>query len=238
VTVIPLAGVVGSIDWRLPFLLHLIAVPPFVLIALLVRRTASRASDQPEPAGIGTRTTVRLVLMGLACGLLCTTAPVYLPFHLAAIGEVEPQRVALAMTTTGVMGALCSFFYERVRRYLSAADVFVVAFALGAIGTGFAAVSNTIWTAAAGLTLLGVGIGLVGANLFAVAAAAVPPERRSRAIGLARGAYLGAPLAAQLPLEPLIAVHGPTAPLAALALFFVAALAIFFAARRDPAFAA
>jgi len=227
---IPLAGVLGSIDWRLVFTLHLVAIPILAMVILFVR--------QPPPVRhlansvrASSRFPLALVFLGVACGAVTTALPLFVPFHLNDIGETAPARIAVPLTATVVSAALASFLYGRVRRRLGAIEVFAVSFLLASSGAAIVAASTGIAVAAAGMLVIGLGMGLIIPNL-AAAASEGDPELRARRIGVAHAGFFGAPLLVQFALEPLTLSAGAGAALFAIAGFGLSMIAVVLLGRR------
>jgi MFS family permease len=229
-------GLVGAHHWRFVFLFHLSAIPVLLLLAALLPR------DQDTPvvarAVASSSFPFGLMLFGVATGAVAATVTVFLPYHLASIGEAAPQRVATALIANAIMASIISFAYGWIRKYLGAVKVFVIGFITAAVGTLLIVMASTYGGAFAGIAVVGISVGLIGPNLFAAAAAAVPPERRARTIGLVRASFYSAPLLAQLALEPLSQNYGPAGALAALAAFALLMAGATLLGRRSlaPAF--
>lgn len=228
VIILPLAGLLGSIDWRLVFALHLIALPILLLVlAFTPQPPAEEHAEHGEHiAQPHSGFPARLVLLGLVCGAVSTTLAVYVPFHLAAVGETDPNRIGIPLTAGILTGSMAAFAFGWVRHYLSAAKVFVCAFSIIAMALTAVALSHGMETMAVFMLLNGMGTGMIAPNLSSTVAAG-DPVRRARRLGFSRAGYFGAPLLAQLPLEPLTFAYGPAAALLAIA-GFSALMALFF----------
>ena len=217
IAILLLVGAVGAHDWRTVFLFHAAAIPALLLIAAVLPpdREKPRVAQVVASGGFP----LGLTLFGVASGAVAATATLFVPYHLADIGETAPQRVATAIIANAIMGGVISFAYGWIRKYLGVVEVFVIGFILAAAGTGLIVLTSTYAGAIAGMAIVGSAVGLIGPNLFAASAAAALPERRARTIGIVRAGFYSAPLLAQLSLEPLSHDYGPAGALVVLAAF-------------------
>lgn len=225
-----LAGALGAHDWRLVFLLHGIAVPVLLLIALLL--PADSRPPRTTRSVAGGRIPFALAFYGAAIGAIASTAVIFLPYHLAEIGEGDPQRVASAILPNAFVGGVVAFSYGWIRRYLGIIEVFAIGFVAAAIGTLLIVWTATFTGALVGMALVGCAIGFAGPNLFAASAEAAPPERRARTIGIVRAGFYSGPLLAQLSLEPLSLSYGAGSALAALGTFALLMVGLTYLGRR------
>jgi MFS family permease len=219
-------GILGGIDWRYVFLLHLAALPVLLLILSCVPQDVRPlpVASAPTASGLG-GTPLGSLMLGVACGIVVLTANIFLPFHLASIGSGAPERISLVMIPGTVLGGFLAMGYGWVRKFLGIVPVFVVLFALMGIGLMIVVVTGTFAGALTGMTLMACGGGPLFANLFAAAASSSLPERRARTLGFVRAVYYGAPLLAQIPLEAVALRYGPGGAMLALSLFTFAMIA-------------
>lgn len=238
--VVLLMGVVGVLahyDWRYVFLLFLLAWP-LALCALLVfppRDRAAQAAARAEAAG-GFPIPWRMMLVALLVGAIGTTTFMYLPYHLATIGQAGPGQVATLMAVSGAVGALGSGGYGLVRRYASTIQIFVGAPLLVAAGLLIVAATKDQAMLYAGVIVYGFGLGVIMPNLFSACAAATPAIFRQRMLGFVRATFYGGPLVAQIGLEVVLGRFGPTAAVASISVIGLATalLALLFARTFAP----
>jgi MFS family permease len=214
---IMLLGVVGAVakvDWHYVFLLHLSSLPVALLIlAVLSPSPESSAAPIHNPAVGGAP--IGLTLFGIACGVVSTGYLSFVPFHLKHIGYGAPQLVAGVIMTSGLSGAAVSFWYGWIRHRLTAVPVFMLGFAVCAVGLTTIAWATDYKVVLVGIALVGGSVGLIAPTLFSASAASAPPERRARYLGFARAGMYAGPLVAQLPLEPLVRAAGAGAAILA-----------------------
>lgn len=237
VVLLPLAGKLGAIDWRLPFMLNASVLILVALIAIGIREPRIQASEGAEPAA-GALPWGPIVL-GTLVGLVLGVQSLFVPFHLANIGIVDPTQISIAMAVGAGAGAVSAFFYARVRRKFSVTATFMLG--LGCLAAGFALVgtAQSFTMAVAGGVIGGLGVGMVGPNVFAYAASVGIDRDRARNIGTARGAFLASPMLGQVLLEPVSHAAGPGAAiLATAALALATVLSLRFISLERPVVAA
>lgn len=206
IIILLIAGALGAESWRSVFLLHGIAIPVLALIALLLpgdevitqRRSASTSAPVP----------LFLIAVGLVTGGITATAVVFLPYHLAEIGQADPRRIALAMIPNAVVGGLVAFAFGAIRRRVSNSWIFVIGFGLAAVGLLSTVGMGNFVGALCGMALVGAATSLLGPNAMAAAAQVAAPEHRTQVIGYIRAGFYSGPIVAQLALESVSATHG------------------------------
>lgn len=209
----PIAGWVGTISWRLPFLLHLLALPILVL-ALLIgpidRPRAARAGagpGQPFPRAI--------LALSLIVGVLLTLPSIYVAFRMRDVGLASPATIGLFFLACNIPEAIAGALFGNIRRALSTRSVFVAGFAAMAAGLATVALSGAAAGILAGLALYGLGNSLANANTMTLATSV--ETRRSRVVGLVLGSYCVASIAGVALLEAVFHHGRADAPLLALA---------------------
>jgi MFS family permease len=201
---LPLAGVLGDMDWRECFLLHLIGAPVMILAWLGYQspdtiRTAARTNA-------GGRASIRLdlIALGLCAGIAINAQSVYAPFKLYAMGVRSAALIGVSLMPLTLFAAFTSPFYGKLRTRASAALAFGLGFGGLALGLAIFIYAPTWTVALCGYALFGAALGITLSNLYAVASEALDPDHRGAFLGQALAAYYAAPLLAQMVLEPLI----------------------------------
>jgi len=191
----PVAGYLGDVAWRLAFAVHLIVMP------LLIASLLSSGLPEGEDAAVSRRRDVQAPLrplagiaaLALAAGSITFSVAVFTPFHLRDL-HIPSAGVAGEMISLTVFCSVAtSFAYGELRRFLSAQIVFCIAFALWATGFALVAQAQSLGPFALGMSIAGMGGGLVGPNIFSVASSVGRPEARSRNIGIVKGIYYAGP---------------------------------------------
>ena len=207
---IPLSGILGSVSWRVPFLVYGMGFVMAVLVAVGVPDQETDTSDTSglEGAGPETRAGFPFIIIGVALttGILCGAQSVYLPFHIANLGVRDPTTVSLSMLPGAAIGALFSMLYGRIRRKLSIPATFMLAFAAAGMGQSVIGTAGGVTGVIIGGIISGMGIGLMTPNLYAFTAVIGTTAERARNMGLTRGGFFAGPLLAQAALEPIAAI--------------------------------
>jgi predicted MFS family arabinose efflux permease len=233
VVLVGLVGAIGRYDWRYVFLLYLLAWP----CALFAAATFPKRERTPRAAAAqvagGYRVPWQMMLVAMLVGAIGTTMFMYLPYHLATIGQGRPEQLAPVMATSTALGAVGSTAYGWIRRYVSAVAVFVGAPLLAAVGLLVIVSTSERLVIFAGIALFGSGLGIVMPNVFSGCAAATPAIYRPRMLGFVRSTFYGGPLLAQVFLEMVLSRLGPGAALTAIALICIGAALLAIAFRRS-----
>jgi MFS family permease len=209
IVLLPASGFLGQIDWRMPFLLYLIALPLLVLVLFGVPNAAA-APPAVKPGGIGAGDRpgkfgfpYALAITGLFTGIVIGTSPSFLAFHLANIGVTDAATVSLALLPATISSSIVGGFFGVIRKRLSMSATFCVGFVLTGIGLAMIGIATGLEAVIVGQTIAGCGIGLLGPNLYGLAAITGQPEHRARNVGIAKGGYMGGPFFGQLSVEPI-----------------------------------
>ncbi|MBS3785002.1 MAG: MFS transporter, partial [Anaerolineae bacterium] len=202
---IALGGILADVGWRLPFLTHSVAfvILPFVMLALYEPTVGEQCVETPVPVsdpGLCVAESIRMArtadsaeraassrplrfllfvyLLVMGSQIVSYFIPVQLPFYLQGAVGASASQSGLALSVTTILYASASLLYSRVAAWLDHFQVFVVAFAL--VGAGYL----LIWSAGGwalillGLSLVGIGLGLLTPNLNVWLADETPPALR------------------------------------------------------------
>ena len=231
---VTLGGVLGGIDWRLVFLLQLVALPAALFLKLTF---PVEANIPPTPAekqvAAGAGIPWAMVFFGLICGAVGSSTFNYLPFHLAKIGLGDPAKIGPLMMVGMGAGAVCALAFGTIRKYASAIPVFIGGFVVTGIGLVLTLLTESYAMLFVTIAIYSAGFAVITPNLFAACAAATPEALRTRVLGFMRAGFYAGPLLAQLFLEMFVRRSGPIGALVAIAIAaFVAAL-LFLLFRRQ-----
>ncbi|KIH98041.1 transporter [Streptomonospora alba] len=211
VVFLPLAGVLATIGWKVPFWLYSLAAV-VALFAVLAVRDGPR--DAPTVAADrGRAVTGRMLgIYALALGATMAfyMAPTQVPFLLESLG-IGPALVGVVVAASTLTSTLGAFAFPALRRRLDSATTTTVSIALLGAGWLLVGSTGTAWGAAAGLLVGGAGVGFAVPNLTLRLSELAPPAWRGRILsGLVAAIFLGqflSPLAAQ-PVVRSIGVGG------------------------------
>lgn len=164
-----LGGLLAEWGWRTPFLIYLcsLALLPIAWRVLdePVRSTPDAASRRAGALTPTHRRQVGLIYtLALAGMALLYVAPTQLPFLLSHELGVSSTLVGVAVSSTTVVSAGTSFLYHRVRRHLSFAGIYVLAFLMIAMSYLIVGTADSYALKTAGIACSGFGLGLFMPN--------------------------------------------------------------------------
>lgn len=206
VLLIPFSGFVGKYGWQWPFLIHIVALPLFLLalvglepdqrnVELHVKTTPERLSG-PVPWG--------LLATASAGGVLLLAPSLYVPFHLRDVGISDPRLISVATLLPNLAAAVTAYFFGAVRARLSLTATFILGFGIAAAALLLNGLAQSYAVIVLATTIMGCSCGLIGTNIYAFAAVTGSDSHRARTMGLTKcGMYTG-PLLGQLALEPVV----------------------------------
>jgi MFS family permease len=207
--IVPLVGLLGTISWRLVFLIHGLAllVIPLVLTGLPPDRTRDTDRRRTPDGSPSSASPVPLFLLGIALliGAIQGAPQMFLAFQLKDIGVTDTKQVSFAMMASLAATVASSAFYATFRVHAGLRAALVISLLLCGVGYVLTGAARELPPLIGGLVLIGTGSGLLIPHLTAVAATTGPPEKASRNMGIARAAFYCGPLASQFLLEPLTA---------------------------------
>lgn len=206
VVFLPIAGVLATIGWRVPFWLYGVAavVALFALVAVHERPRVS------APAATGRTMTgpvLGIYVLALAATMVFYMAPTQVPFLLTEQG-IGPVLVGVVVAGSTCASMLGGYGFPALRRRL---DPGVInALCVGLLGAGWLLVGSTGTAAgiAAGLLVGGLGVGFAIPNLTLRLSDLAPPAWRGRVFsGLVAGIFLGQ-FVSPLVVQPLVRTVG------------------------------
>ncbi|ELZ06119.1 MFS transporter [Natrialba asiatica] len=202
VVLLPLAGVLADIGWRVPFLVYTVALVLLPAMAFALPESDRQKSSEDRLtsvddlrrtlAGFPLGTLALISALGLVSQIIFYMIPVQIPFYL------ETQTGASATLVGGVLaaatgtGGAVSLLYGRIRSSMSVIAIVALTFAFMSVGYVVIGVSGTFLGIVAGLAFVGAGIGLILPNLNTWITAVTPETVRGRALsGLTSALFLG-----------------------------------------------
>lgn len=196
----PLVGMLATISWRAPFLLHLAGLL-FVPLALTLPRNtpASIVSSHGGPKG-RVRLGIPAIIIALAgfVGLTMYVGPMFSPFYLRTIGVVDPRLAAVPLSCMSIASLVTTFNYARLHRRFGTNMLFGIILGLIGVGLTGAGLSPNLPTFAASMATVSCGLAMFTPNLGSYISA--KSSTASRDLGWAMGAMFSVQL-----LFPLIA---------------------------------
>ncbi len=203
-------GALAELDWRGPFAVYLLAVPVLVLVSRTVPEAPS-AVRGPDGKGAGSPWTPPLLGLYVLTFLSITafyTVPTQAPFWLAEIGGAGPAVTGALIAALNLMMAVVGLNYGRLRARWDYRALAVVVFASYAVGLVLIGTAVNLWMAAAGMVVVGLGVGLSNPTLNGWTVAAVDPAARTRALGLLTSVLFLAQFTSPLIAQPVVDATG------------------------------
>ncbi len=213
VVLLPLAGVLADIGWRVPFLVYTVALVllPAMTFALPEPSRHEPTSDRPTSIDDVRRTLTEFPLgtlgliaaLGLVGQIIFYMTPVQIPFYLETRTGASGTVIGAALAASTGAGGIASLLYGRIRRSLSVIGIVSLTFGLMSIGYAVIGVSGTVFGVVAGLAVAGTGSGFLLTNLNAWIAAVTPESVRGRALSLLTSAFFLGQFLSPLVVRPV-----------------------------------
>lgn len=197
-------GALAAVGWRYTFLLFLLALPLALLLAFALRegRPGEGAAQQtPPPDSAKPPIPLGLALFGVLAGAISAASPMYLPYHMAALGLGDAGTIAMMMVGGAAASGVTTLSFGLIRRVLSTIQVFVIGFSLNATALAIQALATGPEMILVGLVLAGIGLGMLMPNVLSACAATATAQWRARLLGFVRAGLHAGPLLVQPVLE-------------------------------------
>ncbi|WP_330630176.1 MFS transporter [Halocatena halophila] len=147
VVLLPLAGVLADIGWRVPFLVYTLALVllPAMAIALPEPKTHESTpeavdSNHKRTGAFPLGTLGVIVALGLVGQIFFYMIPVQLPFYLETQAGANGSLIGTVLAVSAGAGGIASLLYGRLRRTLRVLDIVVLTF--GLMGVGYAVIGT------------------------------------------------------------------------------------------------
>ncbi len=139
--IFPTVGALSAYGWRLPFLIHLLAlaVVPLAMTLPSGRGLAARAKS---PAGRGLGVSPMLLVLAAFMGLVMYVGPMFSPFYLHSIGITDARLAALPLSGMSLASLIMTGNFGRLHSRFGAQSLFcatLLVTGLGLLAAGFAA---------------------------------------------------------------------------------------------------
>lgn len=224
----PITGVLGGLDWRLPFTLDLFGVLLVPMVWTLPRNLDQvRKALKPAKAGrLGPRLIMVTVLFGIVMFILSAFGSIYL----AEKGIHNPLLLSFPSTASAIGSTLGALGYIGLQRRLGLNGALVAALSMVAVGLLVASFSSGVTTVSVAFLLAGIGTAIFSPSLNEAAIRAAPIDP-SKTLGIAIGLFYGSLIVFPFIVAPIKTIAGGTGGV--ILCFATAALlfAIFFVAR-------
>lgn len=213
VVLLPLAGVLADIGWRVPFLVYTVALVllPAMVFGLPEPSRREPTGNRPTSLDDLRQTLAELPLgtlgliaaLGLVGQIIFYMTPVQIPFYLETRTGASGTVIGAALAASTGAGGVASLLYGRIRRSLSVIGIVALTFALMSIGYAVIGVSGTVPGVVVGLAIAGAGSGFLLTNLNAWIAAVTPESVRGRALSALTSAFFLGQFLSPLVIQPV-----------------------------------
>jgi MFS family permease len=201
-TAFPIVGAaIALVDWRLIFLINLVALLLiWPIISLPPTASVQAANRGPYSYAEG----LLIYFLSFLGFLVLYLLTLQIAFHLGEIGNTSPLWPGIALGTAALSAALSSARYGHFRQQLPFLHIAVLAFVLMAVGYGLIAAFAAPAGIVAGLAIAGLGFGMNTPNCYAWLLDKVAAGARGKALGgLTTAMFLGQ-LVSPFLYEPMV----------------------------------
>ncbi|MCG3750556.1 MFS transporter [Amycolatopsis sp. Poz14] len=206
-----LGGLLAALDWRGPFAIYLLAIPILVLVLRFVPDAPVQPTDpadtttaaspwQPRLLGL-----YALIFIGV---VVFYTVPTQAPFWLAEVGGAGPAVAGALIAAVNLVMTLVGLNFRRLRARWSFPALAIAMFAAFAVGLVVLGTASALWTAALGMVVVGLGIGLQNPTVNGWLVSTASPGVRTRALGLLTSALFLGQFSSPLIAQPVIDAVG------------------------------
>lgn len=183
-------GMLADLNWRMPFLIYLSALLLLPLILLSISeqnykntKVNKGQSGEPQSNLPPVKLLVLIYSIALLMQVIFYLIPVQLPFYLQALTRASATQGGLAIAITTFFSALASMTYGQVKSRLSYINITILTFGLMGSGYIVLGLASSYRQVLVGLSIAGVGLGLLMPNLNVWLTAKVPETQRGGALG-------------------------------------------------------
>ncbi|MBD1871302.1 MFS transporter [Cyanobacteria bacterium FACHB-471] len=207
-----LGGFLADVNWRMPFLIYLLALLILPLVVLVLpepdrTQTAENSGTTvPEsfPLQIAGLTYVAAFLSQIVFYLI----PVQLPFYLKQLVSATASQSGLAIAFATLFSAASAIAYKQIKARLSFIGIYAIAFLLMSIGYLVISISPTYAMVLVGLAIAGTGLGLLMPNMNVCLTSVTPVSLRGRVLGGLTTAFFLGQFVSPILSQPLSSVVG------------------------------
>ncbi|MGV9292696.1 MFS transporter [Amycolatopsis sp. NPDC003676] len=206
-----LGGLLAAVDWRGPFAIYLLAIPMLVLVLRFVPDAPVQPADPTDPTTAASPWQPRLlglyalIFIGV---VVFYTVPTQAPFWLAEVGGAGPAVAGALIAAVNLVMTLVGLNFRRLRVRWSFPALAITMFAAFAVGLVVLGTAGALWTAALGMVVVGLGIGLQNPTVNGWLVSTAAPGVRTRSLGLLTSALFLGQFSSPLIAQPVIDAVG------------------------------
>lgn len=208
---LPIAGALASTGWRHAFYIFL-AMVPLVLLALVRPLPAPARETLPgatkSRAGLP-RIPLALLVIAIVNGLALNLAGIFYSFYFTELGVTDVGTISLLLMYQAMVGGVMTLLFGRAHKRFSSSTIFVICLTCTTLGLGIQGLTSDWRIAGASLTLTGIAMGWLVANVSTTTIALVDERHRGAALGIVRAlSALAALLGISQPLQTALGIQG------------------------------
>lgn len=194
-----LGGFLADLNWRMPFLIYLIAwlILPLIVIFLpepnrATSNTSTQAQIPNEPSSFPWKLLILTYGIALFTQIVFYLIPVQLPFYLQKLVNASASQSGMAIALATLFSSISAIIYQQIKARLSFISIYTLAFILMGIGYQIISLAQNYGVVLFGLTIAGLGLGLLTPNMNVCLTSVVPSMSRGKVLGgLTTAFFLG-----------------------------------------------
>ncbi len=183
-----LGGALGSVSWRFPFAVYMIAIPIGLLAIVAVPEPVVQHQREPNSSESTSVLTifrdkpVLYIIYGLSFfgSLLLYSIVVFIPQLLEGLGISSTFRIGLFISAMTASGGVTAFVYGKIRSHFSYERIVIMTVILWTVALFTISQATVNWVIAVGMALFGVSQGLLMPTVMVWIGEVVPPSFRGR----------------------------------------------------------
>jgi len=181
-------GLLADINWRLPFLIYLVAWLFLPLVLLLLpepsrTKPSTLESIPAEPASLPVGLVTFTYGIALIAQAVFYMIPVQLPFYLQGLTNANATQSGLAIALSTLSVAVSSMLYQRIKARLTFISIYEITFLSMGVGYGIISLATSYGMVLLGLAIAGFGLGLLLPNMNLCLTSITPTVLRGRTLG-------------------------------------------------------
>lgn len=232
VVFITLAGWLADIGWHVPFLIYLFGFLVFPLVFFLVYEPkqfkTQKTGSQPIKEDYS-KTLVNIIYALIFIGVLIFyMIPVQIPYLLKNIDGVSNSQVGLAIAAQSLAGAIVAMNYKRIKRRFTFCSIYQLTFSIMAAGYLFIGLSNTYTQYVIGLSISGIGLGMLmpTGNTWIIDVA--PDSLRGHLVGKANTSVFIAMFLSPIAIQPIISFFSISVAFIGVSVFMLGLIVVLY----------
>jgi MFS family permease len=204
---IVVAGWLADIQWQLPFLIYLYAVPILILVLLFVNEPEhilTKRDTEPIELGYNRKLVALVYFLAFITVVFFYMIPVQIPFLLTKMENISNSRIGYAISTSTLVSALFSINYKRIKPHFTFKQLYQIGFICIAIAYSIISQANSYGIVILGLAFAGMGTGVLfpSASLWMMEIA--PEKIRGTLLGRVSMAVFLGMFVSPLVIQPFI----------------------------------